>query len=154
MKTLNYDLKWGAVMLCVLVMQVILAMTFFTLHLHRVRSLPQVDYSVCAQYRTYIGLSQCMTLKVREFLIHPQWRAAQFACYMLVTIMGGIFCSWYTAGQRQLAVPLIAVITALLAAVLFKPGGVISLAGMLGIPLGGAIFQVFSKRRDSATNSI
>jgi hypothetical protein len=154
MKTTNYDLKWGAVMLCVLLMQVMLAVAFFTLHLHRVRSLPQADYSACAQYRTYIGLSQCMTLKVREFLMHPQWRAAQFACYMLLTIMGGIFCARYTGGQRQLAVPLIAVITALLAAVLFKPGGVISLAGMLGIPLGGAIFQVFNKRRDLATNSV
>jgi hypothetical protein len=110
-----------------------------------VRNLPQVDYRPCTQYRTYIGLSQCMTLKVREFLEHPQWRAAQFACYMLVTIIGGIFCAWYAGGQRQLAIPLIAAITALLAAVLFKPGGVISIAGLLGVPLGGAIFQVFNR---------
>jgi CHASE2 domain-containing sensor protein len=94
-----------------------------------------------------------MTLKVHQFLAHPQWRAAQFACYMLLTIMGGIVCAWYTGGQRPVAVPLIAVLTALMAAIFFRPGGVISLAAMLGILLGGAIFQVFSKRRDSATNS-
>jgi hypothetical protein len=154
-KAFDYDLKLGPIVIGTLVVLAMLTVVFFGMHIHRVKNLYQADYSPCAQYRTnYMHFSRCMTLKVYDFLKHPQWLAAQFACYMLVTIIGGIFCAWLAGGQRQVAVPLIACITVLLASLTFNPWGLAAVTALLGVPLGGAIFQVFYKRRRVApTNS-
>jgi hypothetical protein len=155
MKAFDYDLKLGPIVIGTLVVLTMLAVVFFGMHIHRVKNLYQADYSSCAQYRTdYTAFSRCMTLKVYDFLKHPQWLAAQFACYMLVTIISGIFCAWLAGRQRQVAVPLIALITVLLAALTFNPWGMAAVTALVGLPLGGAIFQVFYKRRRRvATNS-
>jgi hypothetical protein len=153
-KAFNYDLKLGPVVVGVLMSLALLGLVFFSLYVHRVRTLHHVDYTSCAQYKTYMGVSKCVGLKVRDFLKHPQWRAVQFTCYMLATIMSGIFCAWFAGGQRQVAIPLIAALTALAASVLFKPWGLVAVTGFLGVLLGGAIFQVFTKPRGGApTNS-
>jgi hypothetical protein len=146
-KAFDYDLKLGPVFLGVLTVLAVLGLMFFTLYVHRLQTLHRVDFSPCGQYKTYMDASKCVGLKVRDYIKHPQWRAAQFTCFMLAAIMAGIFCAWLTGGQRQVAVPLIACIAALTASQLFKPGGLVSITALMGVPLGGAIFQVFTKSR-------
>jgi hypothetical protein len=146
-KAFDYDLKLGPVVTGTLLVLAALGVMFFSLYAHRLQNLYRVDYTPCAQYKTYIELSKCIGLKVRDYLKSPQWRAAQLACFMLTAILGGIFCSWLTAGQRRISVPLIAAISALAASVIFKPWGLVATAALLGVPLGGAIFEVFNKRR-------
>jgi hypothetical protein len=146
-KILDYDLKLGPLMLGVCMVLALLGMVFFALHVHRVQTLHRVDFSPCAEYLSYMDVSKCVGLKTRDHLKHPQWRAAQFVCYMLATILGGIFCAWITRGQRAVAIPLIAAGAGLLASILFNPGGLVSIAAVAGVLLGGAIFQVFARRR-------
>jgi hypothetical protein len=66
---------------------------------------------------------------------------------MWVAVMCGLFCAWIAGTQRYAAVPLVAAIAALAASQLFKPWGLVSSAALFGVLLGGAIFQVFTKRR-------
>ncbi|HEY3486546.1 MAG TPA: hypothetical protein VGL10_00635, partial [Gammaproteobacteria bacterium] len=137
----------GPVVLGVLFMLAILGLAFFVLYVHRVQTLHRVDYSVCAQYKTYIAVSKCVGLKVRDYLKHPQWQAAQFASYMLAAIIGGIFCTWFAGAQYSVTLLLVAAISALVASLIFKPWGLVAMAALLGTPLGGAIFNVFVKKR-------
>jgi hypothetical protein len=153
-KTLNYDLKLGPVALGTLLVLAILGLMFFTLYAHRLQTLHRVDFTPCAEYKTYMALSKCVGLKVRDYLKHPQWRAAQFACYMLAAIISGICCAWMAGGQRQVAVPIVACIAALAAAQMFKPGGLVAIAAFMGVPLGGAIFHVFAQHRTPSPTKI
>jgi hypothetical protein len=146
-KAFDYNLKLGPVVIGTLLVLFALGVMFFALYAHRLQNLYRVDYTPCAQYKIYIELSKCIGLKVRDYLKSPQWRAAQFACFMLAAILGGVFCGWLAGNQRQVTVPLIAAISALAASVIFKPWGLVAVAALLGVPLGGVIFQVFSKRR-------
>lgn len=147
MKAFDYDLKLGPVVAGTLLVLAALAVMFFSLYMYRVKTLHHVDYTACSEYKAYIEVSKCVGLKVRDYLKHPQWRAAQFTCYMLATIISGIFCAWIAGVQRLVAVPLITVIATLAAFVMFKPWGLVTIAALLGVPLGGAIFQIFAKRR-------
>jgi hypothetical protein len=151
MKAFDYDLKPGPVVLGVLSVLAALAVMFFILHAHRVQTLHRVDYSPCVEYPNYMDVSKCVGLKVRDYIQHPQWRAAQFACYIWVAVMCGLFCAWIAGTQRYAAVPLVAVIAAVAASQLFKPWGLVTVAAFFGVLLGGAIFQVFAKRRLRAT---
>ncbi|HEX5056715.1 MAG TPA: hypothetical protein VFX02_09480 [Gammaproteobacteria bacterium] len=152
-KAFDYDLKLGPVVTGTLLVLAVLGVMFFSLYAHRIQTLYRADYSPCAQYRnlmdykTYMQFSKCLGIQTRDYLKHPQWLAAQFACFMFAAIMSGIFCGWLTGSQRQVSVPLIAAISAMAASVIFKPWGLVTVAALLGVPLGGAIFQVFSKRR-------
>lgn len=151
MKAFDYDLKLGPIMVGVLMVLGALALVFFALYAHRLQTMHRVDFTSCAEYKTYMDASKCVGIKVRDYLKHPQWQAAQFTCYMLAAIMAGIFCAWNTREQRRVAVPLIAAVAALAAIVMFKPWGLVSIAALLGVLLGGAIFQVFLKRRPRPT---
>jgi hypothetical protein len=146
-KAFDYDLKLGPVVTGILLVLAALAVMFFLLYAHRMQTLHRADFVPCMQQKTYMAVSKCVGLKVRDYIKHPQWQAAQFTCYMLVAIISGIFCGWSTGYQRPVAVPLIAVLSALAASGLFKPWGLVTFAAFLGVLLGGAIFQVFIKRR-------
>jgi hypothetical protein len=154
MNTFDYDLKLAPVALGALLMLLVLGVLFFSLHIHRVMTLQQVDFTLCAYQKTYIAASKCVLVKVRDHLKHPQWQAAQFVCYMLAAIGVGLAAARLAGGQYPVTVPLVGVVSGLLIWVLFRPSSLLALCALLGALLGGAIFHVWAKKRALQPNEI
>lgn len=149
MKTFNYDLKLGPVIGGTLLMLAALGAIFFMLYVYRIQHLDQVDFSVCAQQKTYLDASKCVGVKVRDHIKHPQWQAVQFVCFILVAMAVGALAAWLAGAQYWVATPLVGVISALVGAMLFKPRGLLPLAALLGALLGCALFHVLVIKRNS-----
>lgn len=159
MKAFDYNLKLGPVIGGSFIMLVALGTVFFTLYVYRIQHLDRVDFSDCAQQKTYLAASKCVGLKVRDHIKHPRWQAVQFVCFILVAMAVGALTAWMAGAQYWVAASLVGVISALVGAMLFKPHGFLPLAALLGALLGCALFHVFvikhrfpAKNRPAADN--
>ena len=153
MKAFDYNLKLGPVIGGSFIMLAALAAVFFMLYIYRIQHLDQVDFSVCAQQKTYLDASKCVGIKVRDHIKHPQWQAVQFVCFILVAMAVGALTAWMAGVQYWVATSLVGVISALVGAMLFKPRGFLPLATLLGALLGCALFHVLVVKRHPPTKN-